>query len=97
MMKRSFGDLFVNRKKYLIKLFDNEKKNEKEIARIKEEVDFDLERVCNINKYYKQVNETLIILSDISEMIEEKYAKKTYFDDANNPEVEVWEWILVVS
>jgi hypothetical protein len=29
-------------------------------------------------------------------MIEEKYPEKTYFDDPNNPESEVWKWILVV-
>jgi hypothetical protein len=35
MMKRCFSDLFVNRNNYLVKLFENEKKNEKEIARSK--------------------------------------------------------------
>jgi hypothetical protein len=45
----------------------NEKKNEKENFRSKEEVDYDFGRICNINKYYKQINEAIITFNNIED------------------------------
>jgi hypothetical protein len=73
LMKRSYGMLFVERNIQLASLMDNEGKNIKEIKRINEEVDYDLNTICNVNKYYKHINEALITLSEISERIEDLY------------------------
>jgi hypothetical protein len=73
----------------------DEEKNKREINRITEEVDYDLNKICYINKYYKQINEASIILNEVDRKIEEFYPEKQYFVDTENPEIEVWEWILV--
>lgn len=39
--------------------------NEEEIKKIKIDEDNDLESICNINKFYKQINEVLIFLKEI--------------------------------
>jgi uncharacterized membrane protein YjjP (DUF1212 family) len=71
----------------LIKLYDNEKKNEKEICRIKEEVDFDLEKICYVNKFYKQINEALIGINEIENKVDEFYTERIYYNDQDNPEI----------
>jgi tryptophanyl-tRNA synthetase len=48
------------------------------------------------DKFYKQVNEALITLSDIRKMSDEKYTEKMYFLDSDDSKVKVWKWILVV-
>jgi uncharacterized membrane protein YjjP (DUF1212 family) len=74
---------------------DNEEKNLVEIKRINEEVDYDLGRICNVNKYYNQINEPLILLSDLSVKIDDLYPETKYANDEKNPEVYVWKWILI--
>jgi hypothetical protein len=42
-----------------------------------------LERICDINKYYKEINEALIILSDIEMKSDEKFHSR-YQDDEDS-------------
>jgi hypothetical protein len=68
--------MFVERNNYLVKLYDNRKKKEKEIQKTKLEVDNDLEMICNIKKYYKLINEALIIISEVEEKSNNEWTGK---------------------
>jgi hypothetical protein len=79
------------RNNYPIKLYDDDEKNSNEISRFKEEVDFDLGKICDINKYYKQIKEAPIFISEIERKIDENSPEKIYVDDLDDPEIEIWE------
>jgi hypothetical protein len=51
-----------------------------------------LSRVCNVNKYYKQINEALIIISDVEMKIDDLYPDVKYVDDADHLAIEIWKF-----
>jgi hypothetical protein len=89
-MKRSYGELFGERNNYLINLFGDETNSRKEIQKVKEEVDFDLEKIYNINKYYKQINESIIILNEVENKIIDQRPEIIYYDLLENIAIEIW-------
>jgi hypothetical protein len=94
MLRRNMGEMFEKRTCRIVELYQKKLGDSKESIRIQRSVYNDMKRYGDYLKFIQQARKILKII----EVIESKIIienEREYLEDGNDPETEVWKWVLI--